>query len=362
MPAELSNERRLIVHIARLFDDFLKCHRLRLGRDHDVDMNNEIVELRNLVSKSIKSLFAEPSVSRKLGAPIDSLSLISFAHCKSCPPRETVSPPVPHDLGEAQKLESLLPRISEFREKFRVLKEELHPIAQQMSQIHGGWSAPEIESLIYRIFFRELEDRPHQPASMGHLWASVKTDGVIRNRNLPCEVCGENRRTEKCHIIPSALGGTTMDGNILVLCPVHHALLDSHMLSKVEWACIDWARKCEVSQLWAKKVLLVGHESFWEQKAPTRPRTALDFGNHQSFAAELAGQLVEIIGSSGGLLQTDAYRRFDPNVRVYLRRVLKTLVEADIVKRKSVGRTHMLFLDKHPEVLTDVISGLRFRF
>lgn len=304
----------------------------------------------------------EGTISKKLGVPIDSLSLISFSQHNSLPPSKTVSPTVPHDSTEAQKLKLFLPRINEFREKFSLLQEKLYPLTQQLSRLHGRWHSEEIEDMIYRTFFRELEERPYQLGDMSKIWASVKTAGVIRNRNLPCEICGENRRTEKCHIIPKALGGTTIEGNILILCPTHHSLLDSHMLSEAEWNRINWSRKREVSQLWAIKVLHVGHATFWQKQSPSCALTALDFGNHKSFALELASQLVDFIHRKGGLLQREVYKHFDPNIRVYMRTILKALISAGIVRRESDKGTYRLFIDKPPQALVEAISALHFNF
>jgi hypothetical protein len=314
------------------------------------------------VDRSIRNLLAEPAISKKLGVAVDSLSLVSLSQCKSCPSSDVVSPAVPYDRQEAERLDVLLPRIAEYREKLGALREELRPVAHELSRTHGMMHVHEVEGLIFRTFYRELEDRPHQTMDIGAARASVRTEGVIRNRNPPCEVCGENRRTDKCHIIPNALGGTTSDGNILTLCPSHHALLDAHMLSEEEWQRIAWPRKCEVSQVWAEKVTHVGHRKFWERQRPTSPGTALFGGDHQAFARELAGRVVALIGSTEGISQRNLYQRFDQNVRVYLRTVLKALVKVGVVDRRPSGSTHLLSLAKPPEESSRMIADLRFRF
>jgi len=356
--AESAKERRLFDQINSLFNRFLQDRRSQLGPE----LNNAVVDLRNLVTGSLRNILAEESFARMAGGPVDSLGLVAFSQCKACPPRECVSPPVPADIEEARELEMLLPRIAEYREKLRVLSDELRPIAEQLGKVHGYWYWPDVERLVYRAFYRELENRPYQQGRITKIWASTKTEGVIRNRNLPCEICGENRRTDKCHIIPRALGGTLMDGNILTLCPTHHALLDSHMLSEDEWNRIDWTRKCEVSQKWARKLLLANHTEFWRNDLPSRPQSAIDFGDHRPFARELARQLVLLLGSKGEVLQRDIYGHFDPNVRLYMRKVLKALMDARMIMRRSARGTYLLFLEKPPTALLDAIENVHFRF
>jgi len=54
-----------------------------------------------------------------------------------------------------------------------------------------------------------------------------------------CEICSENRAFDICHIIPVHLGGTTIEWNILILCPTHHRLFDFRRLSNVEYSKIS---------------------------------------------------------------------------------------------------------------------------
>ena len=58
---------------------------------------------------------------------------------------------------------------------------------------------------------------------------------------VSCEICGEARTIDKCHIIPRRVNGTDANWNVLYLCPTHHALFDwdRQLLSKDEWAKIE---------------------------------------------------------------------------------------------------------------------------
>jgi len=50
-----------------------------------------------------------------------------------------------------------------------------------------------------------------------------------------CEICGETRVLDLCHINPKRHGGLTIAENSLVLCPNHHRLFDSSRLSQEEY-------------------------------------------------------------------------------------------------------------------------------
>lgn len=51
----------------------------------------------------------------------------------------------------------------------------------------------------------------------------------------PCEICGEDRITHECHIIPRSEGGPNHRDNFVTLCPLHHHLFDNHRLNQEEW-------------------------------------------------------------------------------------------------------------------------------
>jgi predicted restriction endonuclease len=54
-----------------------------------------------------------------------------------------------------------------------------------------------------------------------------------------CAICGFNRVTELCHIIPKHLGGKNTPDNLIRLCPNHHTLLDRGLLNIEELAYIE---------------------------------------------------------------------------------------------------------------------------
>ncbi len=71
----------------------------------------------------------------------------------------------------------------------------------------------------------------------------------------PCEVCGERRITDYCHIVPRMMGGPSAEENYLYLCPTHHHLFDSRRLSPEEWKILDFSSRSASAQAYAKKYL-----------------------------------------------------------------------------------------------------------
>lgn len=85
------------------------------------------------------------------------------------------------------------------------------------------------------------------------------------NQYIPCEICGEQRVTHYCHIIPKSNGGPNHEDNYIYLCPTHHHLYDHSRLSKQEWDHLDLSGKLKAAQEYALKVCLPLLEDFWHK-------------------------------------------------------------------------------------------------
>ncbi len=91
---------------------------------------------------------------------------------------------------------------------------------------------------------------------------------LIKGKNSakkPCVICGEDRVHNFCHIIPREEGGAYKTGNLLNLCPTHHALFDRHRLSRTEWNKIDLTKKSFDSREYARGVILPEMKKFWRR-------------------------------------------------------------------------------------------------
>jgi hypothetical protein len=67
-----------------------------------------------------------------------------------------------------------------------------------------------------------------EPRDLGRLRDKRALEKRIKDRT--CQICGFNRFTEFCHIIPNFAGGKYTLDNTLVLCPNHHTLYDHGLL------------------------------------------------------------------------------------------------------------------------------------
>lgn len=90
-----------------------------------------------------------------------------------------------------------------------------------------------------------------------------------RLRIGPCEVCGEWRAVQLCHIIPRREGGSDHPRNYLKLCAIHHHLFDRHTLHPAEWAMLSWEERPENVRTYALSVRLERHKLNWKHGPKT---------------------------------------------------------------------------------------------
>jgi hypothetical protein len=89
-------------------------------------------------------------------------------------------------------------------------------------------------------------------------------DGICPSKG--CQVCGENRAINFCHIIAREEGGADSDENLIPLCPNHHYLFDEGRLSKVEFDKIDLKGKASDAIEYFQKIHKRKHEMFWRYR------------------------------------------------------------------------------------------------
>ena len=79
----------------------------------------------------------------------------------------------------------------------------------------------------------------------------------------PCRICGERRISNLCHVIPRRAGGSDDSGNLIMLCPTHHFLLDHARLSRTEFQAIDASGLSDRAKAYLEGVHRKRHELRW---------------------------------------------------------------------------------------------------
>lgn len=81
----------------------------------------------------------------------------------------------------------------------------------------------------------------------------------------PCEICGENRIVNYCHILPYSEGGPDHESNYVILCPTHHHLFDHNRLSREEWSKLNFSTKMPQAQEYIEKIKRPLMEKYWNK-------------------------------------------------------------------------------------------------
>ncbi|MHB8150022.1 MAG: HNH endonuclease signature motif containing protein [Desulfobulbia bacterium] len=268
--------------------------------------------------------------------------------------------PVPHDIVELERVTHLIAKMPIFSEKLRDLEKEIDNFTKKAAALSSNSDQLGIEHIIYRALFSVLEERPFQAPTEEELrrLAGEWHLGVIRRRNIPCEICGENRTTDNCHILPNHMGGPASIKNLLVLCPTHHRLFDRHMLSRSEYAQIDWSAKSEPAQAYAETVILEAHQSFWVQ---------IDSGIYESlgqyheaassypFVKFATEQILNIFSDARPLKRNVVYKLVAPELREIAKKTVAVLVKHGCLIEKKVGTVSYLSRNKDCKVVDEHI-------
>jgi hypothetical protein len=233
---------RVTEHIHRIFEEY-KTYRAE---------PNSFIRLRNEVVQAIQTFLTEPGILKKYGVPLDGTSLVRYNEKEEYNPKSSWIP-LPSEEDETRP-----PGLT--NEEFQLMLEDQGSSCLLLIHI----LSERVFSIFRETFLKPSENRPFQKGTYVRAIYTYLTNESVLKQNIPCEICGENRATDVCHIIPSRLRGVKTMGNILLLCPTHHRLFDRCMLSEEEWDKIDWSRKSKRANFYAQKVLHVAQERFWE--------------------------------------------------------------------------------------------------
>lgn len=119
-----------------------------------------------------------------------------------------------------------------------------------------------------------------------------KLEPVVSTSNQQCEICGERRTVNLCHIIPREHGGSGHEDNLIYLCPTHHFLFDQARLSKDEFDKINVSGKAKDSIDFFMKVYVACHQMYW--KYGTNKNTGCNCGSLDfDYDATVNGNIVQ---------------------------------------------------------------------
>ena len=255
--------------------------------------------------------------------------------------------PVPHDNVELKQVASLLEKIPALKDQLRRLEPEIDRLAKRAASFSQDSDSIGIEYMIYRALYADLEDRPFQAPTKEEL-RRLRGDwhiGVIRRRNMPCEICGENRSTDRCHIVPNSLGGPAQNDNLLILCPTHHRLFDRHMLSRAELAQIDWSKKSDSAQAFIKSVVLKAQNTFWHQIDQQHYESLGQYHDDASslpFVQYATEQVLNLFVDARPIPRAKVYDLVAPELRELAKKVIGSLVKHKCLHQEKRGSVNIV--------------------
>jgi len=153
----------------------------------------------------------------------------------------------------------------------------LYPLSSYMNQNLNEPLTPDIRNKIHDIVTAIIAQLtingkygiqfPQNPREVDLAQFKTKQDNIFQKSYESCAICGENRITHECHIIPRSEGGPLHRDNFVMLCPLHHHLFDHARLSKSEWEVLSnaLAEKMESAVIYANQVRLPMLQSFWSE-------------------------------------------------------------------------------------------------
>jgi len=259
-----------------------------------------------------------------------------------------MEPEYPYDLYELKQIERLLEKVPIYKAKIAELSEHIDALSRKASKAGAFSDIQAIDKLIHKAFYIDVENRPfnsNESETMARLKAEIAWHDEIKNRNIPCEICGENRSVDRCHIIPSKLGGTQETNNLLFLCPTHHRLLDRFMLSKAEWALVNWERKSLPSQQYAMSVTLEAHKVFWERLDKGNFEKIQEYHvNEKAFVRHVVDTIGQLFIPGKLVNRSSIYDLLDVNILEIGKKIIEKLVIAGVFKQVKSGGHDMLIL------------------
>lgn len=307
--------------------------------------------------EGILAILYEPEIFKKYGAKIKSLEyIIASEEAEGAWSQSDELRHIPYDEYELKKCNELILKEAEFVALLRRIEKEIDIIFEnKLIYNHTLIDKALFGKLFLKIFLLNLENRPFKTEDFTGFQAEVIVDGIIKQRNIPCEICGENRATEGCHIVPDALGGHGTYDNLLILCPTHHKLFDNAMLTIGEWDKINWKRKPAIIQKFAFLVFKNAQEKFWAtvKSGNFDKMSSLDIKG-KDFYVYLINDLLLAIDQNPNISQKELIGKYPIHLAKCIQNILRSFVKENIlIKSTSNG--------KHTYKLKDAIKNDEYK-
>jgi len=222
-----------------------------------MDGHNALLELRAAIVLSFEAFLNEPAIQKKYGVHIDALSLISFQGEAPAGNSQNSWIPIPNTEDENRPAGLT-------NEEFKGFMDRLLDLFRK-KDMYDDILSQQVIAIFHEAFFKPAVNQPFRDGTYVRFSYASGDSKFEKSQNIPCEICGENRVIDACHIIPRRAQGSRAYDNILFLCPTHHRLLDACMLSREEWGKIDWIRKNVEARIFADEVVKVAHARFWKK-------------------------------------------------------------------------------------------------
>lgn len=269
-----------------------------------------------------------------------------------------ISPEYPNDIYELERIQRLLDKIPIYEEKIRCLTSLIDGLSSNIDRedLPAYLYPKDIADIITKSFFIDIENKPHYCSTLD-IHVDIRKYGLIKNRNISCEICGENRAIDKCHIIPKSLNGPNHDKNYLYLCPTHHRLFDRFMLSKDEWCRIDWSNKFEYSQVYAMLTIYEHHKKSWQECYNYQKLELFEINNHK-FIEHLFKVISECLPIGFGVCEKNFFLLFPNEIIDLIKIIIKKLVKDKVIYKFKQNKKNTLLLQEDLSLLYEKYKNI----
>jgi hypothetical protein len=249
---------------------------------------------------------------------------------------------IPLNKEELKLCKEILEHQKIFDEKFEEIKKGIGWVFSQYDP-NGGFIGLEssVCNMIKHVFCLELQDKPF--AFTQGITHHLSKNWMV-NRITPCEICGENRTFERCHIIPARKDGALTPENMFFLCPTHHKLFDASRLTKDEIAKLNWLPKSQYARAYYTSELFINNMVFLKEY--TTVNDIINSGQPLSFEEFIFFELRNRLKNKGYINQKEILKTFCASSVRYVRDCIKKLQKECIITTKKEKSDLYLSFDK----------------